>query len=490
MANTKLFDLIHVLSMSEKRFFKIFSSRHVIGEENDYVRLFSLIEKMTEYDEEAVRNASFVKNASAEKNYLYRLILKSLNAYNAQASARHKIYNQLHSAETLTQKGLYKQALGIVRKAKKTASENELFRQELVLSELEEELLLKELDYSGAFALLEADGKVLDKVDNLRAMTQLTTRGYEENLSRGVVRSESELAGFNDLIATPLLADSKEALSHRARLHQISVSLTYHMVSGNHSEVLKRAKQILKQYEKHPHLIDYTPVGYVSSNFILGAAQRDTNKYKDGLATAEKLGRIQSNKAVQQSSKAMASAFFYQHILALQIHLKTKKYEAATPIAVNALKELPKHFSFIGKPQLYDLYFQFCKLYFFTGKLKQALHFTNEILNDVQFKQRADFLITIRLFNLLVHYELGNEFTLEYLSRSTFSYLKKKSKAFRVEKLLIKFIERNHLYQGEALKEILSQLLEDLNECAKDHYENRALLYFDFREWIQIRVSK
>ena len=83
MAKKHLFELIQSLSMSEKRFFKVFSSRHVIGNENDYVKLFDLIQAMDIYDENLVVKAKFVKNSSAEKNYLYRLILKSLNAYNA-----------------------------------------------------------------------------------------------------------------------------------------------------------------------------------------------------------------------------------------------------------------------------------------------------------------------------------------------------------------------------------------------------------------------
>jgi len=41
--STELFDLIRSLSQSEKRYFKVYASKHVIGKENNYVRLFEAI---------------------------------------------------------------------------------------------------------------------------------------------------------------------------------------------------------------------------------------------------------------------------------------------------------------------------------------------------------------------------------------------------------------------------------------------------------------
>ena len=53
-ASNHLHELIHSLNKSEKRYFKVFSSRHTIGEENAYIKLFDYLDKMDEYDEEVV----------------------------------------------------------------------------------------------------------------------------------------------------------------------------------------------------------------------------------------------------------------------------------------------------------------------------------------------------------------------------------------------------------------------------------------------------
>ena len=44
--NNALFELIQAMSKSEKRYFKLMSSRHTIGKENNYVRLFDFLDKL------------------------------------------------------------------------------------------------------------------------------------------------------------------------------------------------------------------------------------------------------------------------------------------------------------------------------------------------------------------------------------------------------------------------------------------------------------
>ena len=51
----ELFQLIKSLSKQEKRYFKLYASRHVIGEKNKYVQLFDAIDKQAAYNEEKIK---------------------------------------------------------------------------------------------------------------------------------------------------------------------------------------------------------------------------------------------------------------------------------------------------------------------------------------------------------------------------------------------------------------------------------------------------
>ena len=83
--NKSLHQLIHSLSTNEKRFFKMYASRHAIKGENKYVKLFRVFEKVKSYDDKAIdaaiEKADFIKYFSAEKNYLYNLLLDCLDIY-------------------------------------------------------------------------------------------------------------------------------------------------------------------------------------------------------------------------------------------------------------------------------------------------------------------------------------------------------------------------------------------------------------------------
>ena len=67
MSSLLLFDLVKSMTMSEKRYFKINSLKHVIGDSNDYIQLFDAIEKQDVYNEKLLLKYPFVKNLSQEK---------------------------------------------------------------------------------------------------------------------------------------------------------------------------------------------------------------------------------------------------------------------------------------------------------------------------------------------------------------------------------------------------------------------------------------
>src|SRR3990172_9944564 len=117
-ASDQLHKLIHSLSKSEKRHFKLFSSRHTSAEDNKYVRLFDLIEEQKEFDEELLykklKEDPILNNFSIAKNRLYESVLRSLDVFHAQSSIDAQLKRDLHCAEILYKKTLYDQAAKIL----------------------------------------------------------------------------------------------------------------------------------------------------------------------------------------------------------------------------------------------------------------------------------------------------------------------------------------------------------------------------------------
>ena len=53
----QLFSLVQALNKSEKRYFRAFAQRHVIGEQNLYERLFDVLLEMSAYDDAQLKRA-------------------------------------------------------------------------------------------------------------------------------------------------------------------------------------------------------------------------------------------------------------------------------------------------------------------------------------------------------------------------------------------------------------------------------------------------
>ena len=82
-----LFRFIKSLNPTEKRYFKLYASRHTIGKKNEYLKMFEAIDKMVEYDEGSLkktfRHLKAKNSFSIAKNRLNETILRNLDAYHS-----------------------------------------------------------------------------------------------------------------------------------------------------------------------------------------------------------------------------------------------------------------------------------------------------------------------------------------------------------------------------------------------------------------------
>ena len=122
-----LFILIKSLSKSEKRQFKLYVGRLGTNADAKFLALFNLLDKMNKYDEAIILESGIVKKSQLSnlKAHLYKQILVSLRLNPVNQNIRIQIREQLDFATILYQKGLYKQSLKILDKAKNMAIEHE-----------------------------------------------------------------------------------------------------------------------------------------------------------------------------------------------------------------------------------------------------------------------------------------------------------------------------------------------------------------------------
>ncbi len=490
MASEKLFELIHSMTMSEKRYFKIFSTKHVIGEENNYVKLFSLIDQQSTYNEQAVRSAAFVKNSSAEKNYLYHLIIKSLSAFHSDLNSKTKIYTLLQNVEMLYHKGLYDHCTQLIKRARVLAEKKELFVQLLAINEMEIELFSKRFDYKNALETMENRDVIIDKMSNFAFIQKTTTQAYFDRIQKGTARSQTDLEIIKSYVDRQEISDSNFAQSKRAELYQLSLKTAHSYFANDKEKILEYAGKNVDHYEAWPFLIEFSTIGYLSSLNNLIYAQLENGLIKELYQTISKLENCPREYQLNNSPVSLSRVFIYANNLKLLTALKQGEILEGVKLGNEIEKERKQHLSLISAPLLYDHYLYLTILHFINGDYKIALRYSNEILNDVKFKMKDDLLSMIRLVNLLIHFELGNAFSLVFLTQSVYQFLRRRKRDFKVEKVMIKFMTQyDKLNSVSEKKEAFLSLYERLENLKKEALENRPFLLFDLSKWAAAKAK-
>ena len=144
------------------------------------------------------------------------------------------------------------------------------------------------------------------------------------------------------------------------------------------------------------------------------------------------------------------------------------------------------------------LYYYLAYLYFGAGQFNKALHWLNKVNNDNENDLRQDLYGYARLFNIVIHYELGNADLLEYTIKSTTRYLQKRNRDFDMEKLVLDQFKKLIRATGmNAKRELMQEFKAKFDSLLNEKHNNPAhselsrslLKYFDFPAWIDSKLE-
>ena len=192
-----LFILIKSLSKSEKRQFKLFVGRVGSNLDSKFLKLFNLMDKMSNYDEKYILNKKIVskRQLSNLKAHLYKQLLVSLKLNPLNQNLRSKIRQELEFASILYNKGLYKQSLKILDKAKSLAlkSEDKFIAFEIVELEklIESQYITRSLS-NRSEKLISESNKLIQQNNITSRLSNLSLELYEKLIKAGYAKSDKE----------------------------------------------------------------------------------------------------------------------------------------------------------------------------------------------------------------------------------------------------------------------------------------------------------
>lgn len=496
----ELFKLIKSLTKSEKRFFKL-SSALQAGDKN-YVKLFDAIEKQKEYDEDDIkkqfRKDTFIKHLPSEKNHLYKLILKSLRGYYADISASSQLQEEIKNIEILFRKALYKECAKTVKKAKKLAYTHEKFYYAFELIHWEK-MLLEEEYLAGNFDrdldnLVQAEQEVIDKLRNLAEHLILYSKINYVFRKGGIARDERELELVEEITNHPLIKGKNTALSKRAEAISYYIQGLGATFKNDFTKSFEKFSKVVRIFEENPVFIHDIPKQYIRSLNNLLICYMNKNEFKAFFELMNKM-RALKNQPAFASTDIQLKIFTSTYNAELIAYDLMVDYEKGIPIAEEIVEKMKLFEGKLSKEEELLFYYNIAYTYFGAGQTRQALRWLNIILNDTEQNLRQDMYSFARLFNLVVHYDLGNYDLLDYTIKSTNRFYVKRKREYgteyKFETVFLKHMKKIvKLYDQQEKKEsAFKEMRDELQAVFKDRYEKIALDYFDFMSWINSKMN-
>jgi hypothetical protein len=409
-----LFELVHALSKTEKRYFKRYTSLHGTTEKN-YVHLFDEILKMQVYDEGKVKRkyaGGYADNFGMLKQLLFQQVMKSLSSFYADSSIEHEILSIIREIKILQKKGLYPIAEKKIDKGIKLSLEHErlgflpilyshkksnLYQSFFDNTSYEEieEIVLEE---QHAFLLMN---EIIVKVNIMLKFFYLRVVSAKTK----IVNNKAE----TDSIVSQLLLEKKKSLStFSAQSIRLHILATYYSDKGSAVKANNIMRQHINLYHNYPKIKKEYYFNFLNINYQLADLLITTQKFSEA---AKHLEVLEQNKI---DNKGYESLFFTLHYSALlKLYTETKEFSKALKLEKNITREKQSQNSNIPDEAQNHFNYCFAVSHFYLKNYDKAIHHLQNIINR---KNNHSHFAAAKTLLFICHYELKNDNILLHLA--------------------------------------------------------------------------
>lgn len=489
-----LFILIKSLSKSEKRQFKLYVNRLGVNADAKFLALFNMLDKMKVYDEDEILRSGIVKKQQLSnlKAHLYKQVLTSLRMNPVNQNIRIQLREQLDFATILYHKGLYRQSLKILDKAKKQAIDNE---EKVIAFEIVELEKVIETQYitrsiSGRADELAIQARDLSR-DNVIAskLSNLSLQLYGIMLKMGYVRSDEEYKWVTDYYNARMPEFNIECLGFREKQWLYKAHLWYSFLTQDFLNCYKYSSKLVDLFYDNEAMIYSHPVFFLKgSNYLLESLFyiKYASQFRESLARLE---HTLEHEQFPKNGNTEVLSFLYIYSNKVNLHFLEGTFEEGLYLEKTILKGLKDHKDKIDEHHVMVFYYKLACLYFGVGDNKSCIAYLKKIIDNKNLTMREDLMCFARVLSLVAHYEAGLDYHLEIQLKNTYKFLLKMNDLHEVQKEMIKFLRNLGNIFPHQLKDEFKKLLIRLKKYENDPYERRAFLYLDIISWLESKVE-
>ena len=482
--------------MSEKRYFKLLSSRHVKGEKNNYLVLFDVLDKAQEEDEIAIRKELMNKKInvefySADKNYLYHQIIKSLNDFHFAKTYNLEIKEYLLSIEILFHKGLYKECTRLIDRAEKLAKKCENFPLLIDLLNWKKKCMGYSMGLSKASEVNKEIESYLEILNNQKRITDLYYQSYELISKEEKIHDSETIQKLKRILSQPEIKDEGKCLSFSARVFRKLIFSHFYLAVNEKRNELEMLHDLIEDLDQNEVYKEENPLDYISifNRFLEIKKQFANDDFTDYIKKLKEFPK--SVKIKKETSEERV--FIHCHTHEMEYYLLKNDYEKALQKSKEIDKEIARFKLNIEPFHLIYFYYSNAIALLFLGENKKALKFILNVLLKFKSSDRPQAYRRLELLYILTHFELGNSDLVESFSKKLLAEDKKDEILLPFEKLLMKSLleilnsEKKKKNTKEENWKNLSLELQKEKTNSNPTYLN---LLNNYQKWIELKSLK
>ena len=484
MKNDPLFELIKALSKTEKRYFKLFCNQTASAA--NHLRLFDAIDRQSYYDEASIRikfkGEPFLKQLHVTKNYLRKLILKSLRNYHSQLSQDAELKEILRNVEILFHKELYTLCQAELKRAEALAK-----KSELQLGLLEVQIWQRKIAqtlhpqrYQQLAEIINAQASTLEALQNTQRYWQIAVSTSGTFMGQAWQKKVDE-SWQNQ----PGLAQTTEA--------KVLYFNTMYIYCLRQDEPEKAANQLheLIEYLEADSLRLSNHLGvYLSTIHNLGSFLVFQREFAQALELLRRGKAAFEQRKERGENQSLLKQMLRSCNIELEIYRSSGNFDENADFIAEAADFVQEYQAKMPEDYRLSFWFQLAYIAFKRQHYADALHWINCILNSKWKQARLDLQIQARMLNLMIHLEEQNLFVLRYFVDSTRRFYKKTKLIQPFEKLLLQFFSKMGQIPDYEYKDRFRQLYNTLFPAKGEAWiPENILRYIDYQDWIRSKFK-
>ncbi len=490
-----LLQLIHSMTSAEKRHFRLFARRNQASEELLFLQIFDVLDKKEGYDEPALlkKVPALKKGQLANlKAHLYRQILTSLRLLHKHRNEDILVREMIDYARVLYDKGLYRQSLDWLARAKERALSCQFTA--LAMEALEFEKLIE-----GQYITRSLEGRAeelseqaLDLNHRLAQTSQfsnLSLQMYGLYLKSGFIRNQQDYFEVQVFFKNRLPDLRFAELDFIGKIYYCQSYVWLYHICQEFAPCFRYAQRWVDLFGQEPAMKALHAALYLKGLHNLLGTLFHSLHYERFIENLAILERFPAEIDFSQNKNVEGLYQLYHYLHRINRHYLEGTFSEGVAIIPELNRCIETNVYNWDAHRILVFYYRIACLYFGNDDYAHAIDYLNKIINQKVIDYRADIQCFARILNLIAHFELGNEILVEHQIRSVYRFLLHIEDLQQVQREIFTFLRRTPNMRPADLPDEFRRLHARLVPLQKDPFERRPFLYLDIISWLETKLE-